>query len=99
MNCSSSTAPRSSNNAIAACASTARSRPLDPAARQLQAMAPPDLLRTLNQALAALPDGALVVAHSGGMDSSVLLHALADLPAARARGLRALHVDHGLHAD
>lgn len=33
------------------------------------------------------------------MDSSVLLHALAQMPAARARGLRALHVDHGLHAD
>jgi tRNA(Ile)-lysidine synthase len=27
------------------------------------------------------------------------LHALAQMPAARARGLRAIHVDHGLHAD
>ncbi|MGH8091324.1 MAG: tRNA lysidine(34) synthetase TilS [Rudaea sp.] len=49
--------------------------------------------------LDALPPGALVVAFSGGMDSSVLLHALAQLPASRARGLRALHVDHGLHDD
>ena len=28
-----------------------------------------------------------------------MLHALAQLPTIRARGLRALHVDHGLHAD
>ena len=41
----------------------------------------------------------LCVAFSGGPDSSALLHALAGMPAARARGLRALHVDHGLHPD
>jgi tRNA(Ile)-lysidine synthase len=35
---------------------------------------------------------------SGGLDSTVLLHALAQLPDARARGLRALHVDHGIQA-
>lgn len=40
----------------------------------------------------------LVVALSGGLDSMVLLHALAAMPAARIRGLRALHVHHGLHA-
>ncbi|HEY7872046.1 MAG TPA: tRNA lysidine(34) synthetase TilS [Rudaea sp.] len=57
------------------------------------------LLTTLQEGLARLPSGALAVAFSGGMDSSVLLHALAQLPAARARGLRAIHVDHGLHAD
>jgi tRNA(Ile)-lysidine synthase len=44
-------------------------------------------------------DAALVVGLSGGLDSMVLLHALAVLPDARARGLRALHVHHGLHAD
>ncbi|TWI04933.1 tRNA(Ile)-lysidine synthase [Luteimonas cucumeris] len=38
------------------------------------------------------------MALSGGLDSCVLLHALAALPTARARGLRALHVHHGLHA-
>jgi tRNA(Ile)-lysidine synthase len=43
--------------------------------------------------------GALAVAFSGGLDSTVLLHALAAIPALRARGLRALHVDHGLHPD
>ncbi len=53
----------------------------------------------LADALEALPDGPLVVAFSGGLDSNVLLAQLAELPAARARKLRALHVDHGLHAD
>ncbi|HEX7916403.1 MAG TPA: tRNA lysidine(34) synthetase TilS, partial [Rudaea sp.] len=53
----------------------------------------------LNLALAALPPGALVVGYSGGADSSVLLHMLARSVVARARGLRAIHVDHGLHAD
>jgi len=42
---------------------------------------------------------ALCVAFSGGPDSTALLHALARLTEARERGLRALHVDHGLHAD
>lgn len=47
--------------------------------------------------LPAHAPGAVVVALSGGLDSSVLLHALAALPDYRARGLRALHVHHGLH--
>jgi len=42
-------------------------------------------------------EGPLLLALSGGLDSTVLLHALAADPAVRARGLRALHVDHGLH--
>lgn len=47
---------------------------------------------------AALPDTtALVVGLSGGLDSTVLLHALAADPRHRPR-LRAVHVDHGLHA-
>ena len=41
----------------------------------------------------------LCVGYSGGLDSTVLLHALAALPDVRARGLRALHVHHGLHGD
>jgi len=53
----------------------------------------------LTAALAAAPSVPLCVAFSGGPDSSALLHALAQLSVARARGLRALHVDHGLHAD
>ncbi|MGH8030369.1 MAG: tRNA lysidine(34) synthetase TilS [Arenimonas sp.] len=47
--------------------------------------------------LPALPAAPILVGLSGGMDSTVLLHALAADPAARARGLRAIHVDHGLH--
>lgn len=54
----------------------------------------PDALR---EALEGQLAGPLCVAFSGGPDSTALLHALAALPAARARGLRALHVDHGLH--
>ncbi|GLQ90109.1 tRNA(Ile)-lysidine synthase [Dyella flagellata] len=52
----------------------------------------------LRQALYEHPDGQLCVAYSGGPDSTALLHALAHLPAARTRDLRAIHVDHGLHA-
>jgi tRNA(Ile)-lysidine synthase len=43
------------------------------------------------------PDAPILVGFSGGMDSTVLLHALAADPAVRARGLRAIHVDHALH--
>jgi tRNA(Ile)-lysidine synthase len=57
------------------------------------------LLDTLRQALHAHPIGPLCVAYSGGPDSTALLHALASLPEARARGLRAIHVDHGLHPE
>lgn len=39
----------------------------------------------------------LLVAFSGGLDSTVLLHLLAQDPARRAQGLRALHIHHGLH--
>ncbi len=39
------------------------------------------------------------MAVSGGCDSTALLHALAANPAARARGLSAIHVDHALHPD
>jgi len=62
-------------------------------------MAQHDLKQYLQRALADARPGALAVAFSGGMDSSALLHALAQLPAARARDLRAMHIDHGLHAD
>jgi tRNA(Ile)-lysidine synthase len=52
-----------------------------------------------SSALAGTGDSALVVGLSGGVDSVVLLHALATLREARARGLRAMHVHHGLRAD
>ena len=50
----------------------------------------------LGAALASLPPGPVAVAYSGGLDSSALLHGLATEPSARERGLRAIHVDHGL---
>lgn len=53
----------------------------------------------IESTLADLPSGPLLVAHSGGLDSTVLLHALAHSRGARERGLRAVHVDHRLHAD
>ena len=46
--------------------------------------------------LTAVPAGRLLLGFSGGLDSTVLLHLLSSLPAARARDLRAIHVDHGL---
>jgi len=53
--------------------------------------------------LPALPpaagDAPVAVALSGGLDSRALLQLLAEDAAARARGLRALHVHHGLHPD
>ena len=51
----------------------------------------------LDAALADLPPGPLLVACSGGLDSTALLHLLATRHA--GRGLRAIHVDHGLHPD
>lgn len=56
-------------------------------------------LTLLGERLALLPPGVLWVGYSGGLDSTVLLHMLASLPAARQRGLHALHVCHGLHSD
>ena len=53
-----------------------------------------DPLRQLDAALAGLPPGPLLVACSGGLDSTVLLHMLATRHA--GRGLRAIHVDHSL---
>lgn len=58
---------------------------------------PRTLPDTLRHALDSHPAGPLCVAFSGGPDSTALLHALAALPQARSRHLRALHVDHGLH--
>jgi tRNA(Ile)-lysidine synthase len=54
-----------------------------------------DALREACDAL-ALRGGRVLVAVSGGVDSSVLLHALAQLADARALELAAGHVNHGL---
>ena len=57
-------------------------------------------IRRLSEELASgvqtLPPGPVCVAFSGGLDSAVLLHALAGLTAIRQRGLRAVHVNHRL---
>ncbi len=50
------------------------------------------------EAIAGAPSR-YVVAFSGGLDSTVLLHALATLRDELAVPLLAIHVDHGLHAD
>lgn len=60
---------------------------------------PPVVPVSLLAALRDLPQAQLWVGLSGGLDSSVLLHALAHHAPARTSGLRALHVHHGLHAD
>ena len=48
---------------------------------------------------AAPPHTPILVAFSGGLDSTVLLHLLAQHSRLRTNGLRAIHVHHGLHAD
>lgn len=46
------------------------------------------------------PDAAVCVAFSGGLDSTVLLHSFARLATERGGyGVRAVHIDHGLHSD
>ncbi len=53
----------------------------------------------LEQIVATCTDKAIWVAYSGGVDSHVLLHLLAtsvQIPKAR---IRAIHIDHGLHAE
>jgi tRNA(Ile)-lysidine synthase len=62
-------------------------------------MPSPDPTAVLASALHDLPHAPLWVGLSGGLDSTVLLHVLAQHAPARASGLRALHVHHGLHAD
>ncbi len=52
----------------------------------------------LSQLLPQFPNAAVCVAFSGGADSTALLAALAAAPARPAR-LRAIYVDHQLHAD
>ncbi len=55
------------------------------------------VVSTLAEALQRQDPDPLCVGYSGGLDSTVLLHALATMPKVRERGLRAWHVHHGLH--
>src|SRR5512134_1434786 len=66
------------------------------------AFSPRRLADALEQCVAALdrPPAGLCVALSGGLDSTVLMSALARLrDEGAAPPLRAIHVNHGLHAD
>lgn len=62
---------------------------------------PSPLHTHLEQALHGMPARPLHVGFSGGVDSAALLHLLSGIAPARAAGLRAIHVHHGLspHAD
>lgn len=51
------------------------------------------------EAAAPLASARLCVAFSGGLDSTALLHGLSCLRPSAGFALRALHVNHGLHAD
>lgn len=55
--------------------------------------------KAVHDALSELGGPSLLVGLSGGMDSTVLLHALATSRTDPDAGLRALHVHHGLHDD
>ncbi len=55
------------------------------------------LARVLRETLRLTPQDPLYVAYSGGMDSHVLLHALASLRRQDPWHVHAIHVDHGLH--
>jgi tRNA(Ile)-lysidine synthase len=60
---------------------------------------------TLDDALAgafadaSAENGAIAIAFSGGLDSSVLLHAAAKLASAKGLSLQAVHINHGLSAN
>ena len=61
---------------------------------------PEDLLARLgNLETVAGEPARYVTAFSGGLDSTVLLHALAELRKQHGKALCAVHVDHGLHPD
>lgn len=59
----------------------------------------PLLIAAVDQLIANRPSGPVHIGFSGGLDSSVLLACAARSEKVRARGLRAVHVHHGLHAD
>lgn len=61
------------------------------------AFSPATLAQELEQRIGRLAGKAVCVAYSGGLDSTVLLHALARLRRTHRVRLRAVHVNHHLH--
>ena len=57
------------------------------------------LLERLTALTAAEPASRWLVAFSGGIDSTVLLHALSGIRDQQQNEIIAIHVDHGLHPD
>jgi tRNA(Ile)-lysidine synthase len=57
-----------------------------------------DPTTSLSRALHQERRAPLLAGLSGGLDSTVLLHALSQEPLVRQQGLRAVHVHHGLHS-
>jgi tRNA(Ile)-lysidine synthase len=65
----------------------------------MPSFSPSELQRVVRERLPRGASGALCVAFSGGLDSTVLLHAAARMCREHGGRVRAVHVDHGLHAD
>ena len=58
------------------------------------------ITRTLHASLSGLENNKRIwIAFSGGLDSTVLLHAANHVVVSTGHSLAAIHVDHGLHAD
>ncbi|HEX2139784.1 MAG TPA: tRNA lysidine(34) synthetase TilS [Woeseiaceae bacterium] len=62
-------------------------------------MRPEDLIRWLQELEGSHKPSRYVVAYSGGLDSTVLLHALCRATGRRGVPIVAVHVNHALHAD
>ncbi len=61
-------------------------------------MTPDDLMQRLEQLAGSAAPSRYLVAYSGGLDSTVLLHALRQADLAAGQPIVAVHVDHGLQA-
>ncbi|MDW3095196.1 MAG: tRNA lysidine(34) synthetase TilS [Gammaproteobacteria bacterium] len=60
----------------------------------------PDILKKLHDCLLYTDETkSICIAYSGGIDSTVLLHAANIACASRGRLLKAIHIDHQIHAD
>jgi len=67
--------------------------------KDLPPLTPEEVVGRIECAIGPLAGRHLVVAFSGGPDSTALLHLVADARATHGFAMRALHVEHGLHED